>query len=239
MPGEEAYVTTSTPFEIWEERGEVRFLPRPAIYQLENTMGALFFTNGNILFSNYQRTPMIINESKNLLGYLILPDKVYKLEVSRDLRSGRAFDRDLVDFRVEAYNPLDDRDRWHTCLGMSMEMSEDYPSFNIPIPIEWLLFRFLYKYIHTNTINKLKGSDSEILMTSNFQEYLGKTHDNDQAEEIVRTLLVSWARTFPNKKIEFCDLFVSTNLTMPSLRSAINSLIFKDTWKNLTTIHLP
>ncbi len=169
---------------------------------------------------------MIENEFKDLPSHLILSDKVYKIN-SRRQKGGRAFDRDLVDFIVEAHNPLDAGEKWRTIVGMSWELSIDYPR-NAPIPIEWVLFRFLCHHVRTNSIHILKGSGGEVLTESNFRDYLGKATDNFLADEILRTVLISWVRTFPHKNVEFRDLFVSTDLTKDTLRQSINSLIFQE-----------
>jgi hypothetical protein len=169
---------------------------------------------------------MIENEYKDLPGHLILSDRVYKL-YSRQQKSDRAFDRDLVDFIVEAHNPLDAGDKWRTIVGMSWELSIDYRR-NAPIPIEWVIFRFLCHHVRTNSIHILKGPGGEVLTESNFRDYLGKTTDNFLADEILRAVLISWVRTFPHEKVEFRDLFVSTDLTKDTLQQSINSLIFQE-----------
>lgn len=165
------------------------------------------------------------HEFKELPNHLILSDKVYKL-YSKAKSGGRAFDRDLVDFLVEAENPLDTRDRWQTLVGMSWEFSMDYHG-TLPIPIEWLLFRFLCHHVRTNSIHILKGPGGEVLTTINFKDYLGKDTDNSQADNILRTLLLSWVRSFPQKNVDFRDLYVSSDLTINNLKQAINSLIFQ------------
>jgi len=82
--------------------------------------------------------------------YLVLPDKVYALTANR-IDGGRAAYRMLVDYRVEGTNPMSDSDTWITCLGMSRELSDDYPSFKEAVPIEWILFRFLCHFVRTNS----------------------------------------------------------------------------------------
>ena len=67
--------------------------------------------------------------------YLVLPDKVYALTAEM-AEGGRAFDRGLVDYLVEGRNPMSDADTWGTRLGMSRELSDDYPSFKEEVPIE-------------------------------------------------------------------------------------------------------
>jgi hypothetical protein len=166
------------------------------------------------------------NEFKDLPGYLILSDKVYKLD-SRSTSTERAFDRDLVDFIVDAQNPLDAGDKWRTIVGMSWEFSIDHYG-KLPIPIEWVVFRFLCHHVRTNSIHILKGPGGEVLTESNFRDYLGKTTDNFLADEILRIVLISWVRTFPHEKAEFRDLFVSTDLTKDTLRQSINSFIFQE-----------
>ena len=168
---------------------------------------------------------MIINEFQQLPSHLILSDKVYQLNISRPITGGRAFNRGLIDFGVEGLNPLDSKDRWTTLLGMSEELSDDYPSFRLSIPLEWPLFRFLCHHVRTNSIHILSGPGGEVLKTTNFQDYIGNKTDDDRAEEILRTILSSWVRTIPQEKVEFRDLYVSTDLPLDTLQRAINSLI--------------
>ena len=172
-----------------------------------------------------QVNAMISYKFQELPGHLILSDKVYKLNVLPPITGGRAFNRGLIDFRVEGLNPLDSRDRWNTLLGMSEELSDDYPSFRLSIPLEWLVFRFLCHHVRTNSIHILSGPGGEVLKTTNFKDYIGNRTDDDLAEEILRTILSSWVRTIPQEKVEFRDLYVSTDLPIDTLQRAINSLI--------------
>jgi len=171
---------------------------------------------------------MIESESNVYPEYLILSDKLYKLNISPEQRSGRAFNRGLVDFMVEGLNPLDSADNWRTLLGMSEELYEDYPSFRLPIPLQWVLFRFLCHHVRTNYIDSLKGPGGEVLTTETFQNYIGVKTDDDQAEEILRTVLLSWVRTLPQQKVKLHDLYISTDLSLDTLQRAINSLIFQN-----------
>lgn len=173
------------------------------------------------------------SEFEELPSYLILPDKVYKLEISPPIQNrGRAFDRSLIDYNVAAYNPLDSSDRWQTLLGMSFELSQDYPSYRFPIPLGWLLFRFLCHHVRTNSIDILSGSGGEVLTTTKFQYYLGNEIDDDKAEEILKIILTSWVRIFPEKNIDFSDIYASTDLSLYTLKRAINILVFKNQIKS-------
>jgi hypothetical protein len=168
------------------------------------------------------------NEHSKFPDYLILSDKVYKLDISSASRKGRAFDRGLVDFGVTGTNPLDSRDNWVTLLGMSEELYEDYPSYRLPIPFEWILFRFLCHHVRTNYIDSLKGPGGEVLTTNIYQNYTGIKIDDAQAEEILRTVLSCWVRTLPNQEVKLSDLYVSTDLSLDTLQRAINSLLFQN-----------
>ena len=64
--------------------------------------------------------------------YLILPDTVYVLTAEK-ATGGRAFYRVLIDYLVEGANPLSGSDTWRTRLGMSRDLSDDYPSFKEPV----------------------------------------------------------------------------------------------------------
>lgn len=170
----------------------------------------------------------IENEFKCFPKHLILSDKVYNLSVSFASNNGRTFDRELVDFLVEGSNPLSPSDEWRTLLGMSRELSDDYPSFRIPIPLEWLLFRFLCHHVRTNSIHILSGPGGEVLKTTTFRNFLGSIIDDDKAEEILRIVLASWVRALPEEMVELSDLYVSTDVPLDTLKGAINSLKFQN-----------
>ena len=170
----------------------------------------------------------IKNDFKKLPNHIILSDKVYELFTSQATNSVRAFQRGLVDFVVEGSNPLDPADKWSTFLGMSEELSWDYPNFKLNIHLEWILFRFLCHHVRTNSVHILSGQGGEVLKTTTYKDFLGNMVDDSQAEEILRTVLASWARTLPKKVVELKDLYVSTDISLEILRRAINSLIFQN-----------
>jgi hypothetical protein len=120
--------------------------------------------------------------------YLILPDKVYVLTAEK-ATGGRAFDRELIDYLVEGANPLSDSDTWRTRLGMSRDLSDDYPSFKEPVPLGWVLFRFLCHFVRTNSIHILSGNNGQVLTSTSYKDYLGHDlpeKDSDHTLEITR-----------------------------------------------------
>ena len=160
-----------------------------------------------------------------LPGHLILSDKIYELTAS-EATGGRAFDRDLLDYIVEGTNPLSDSDKWTTRLGMSTELVEDFPSFKEDVPLEWILFRFLCHFVRTNSIRILSGNNGQVLTTTNYKDYLGHEPPEKESDQILRSVLVSWIRVFPEKSISLCDIYVSTDMTIDQLKRGINSLKF-------------
>jgi hypothetical protein len=160
--------------------------------------------------------------------HLMLIDRVYKLSAELAENSSRAFDRGLVDFRVEGVNPINPKDKWRTLLGMSEEVYADYPGYKLKVPLEWLLFRFLCHHLRTNSLHILSGPGGEVFKTTNLQSFLGNTIDDDQAEEVLRTVLTSWVRTVPQGKVELPDLYASTDMSLDTLRRALNYLIFRN-----------
>jgi len=162
----------------------------------------------------------------NTPAYLILPDKVYGLDVQK-ATGGRAFDRMLIDYLVEGANPLSDADSWRTHLGMSRELSDDYPSFGELIPVEWVLFRFLCHFVRTNSIHVLSGNNGQVLTSTSYKDYLGHAPSEKEADQILRIILGSWVRVFSEKTISFRDIYVSTDLTMYQLKRSINALKFE------------
>lgn len=158
--------------------------------------------------------------------YLVLPDKVYVLTAER-ADGGRAFDRGLVDYLVEGINPLFHEDRWRTRLGMSEELSGDYPSFRETVPIDWVLFRFLCHFVRTNSIHVLSGNSGQVLTSTSYKDYLGHEPAEKDADQMLRIILGAWVRVFPEKTISLADVYASTDLTINQLKRSINALIFQ------------
>lgn len=166
--------------------------------------------------------------------HLILEDRVYNLSVYPAQNSGRASNRGLVDYHVEGTNPLTSSDKWQTLLGMSEEIYEDYTGFRIQIPLGWILFRFLCHHVRASSIHILKGPGGQVLTSTSFKTYLGSIFADEQADEMLRTVLMSWARSFPGEPVVLEDLFVSTDITFDMLKRSINALIFQDQIKKVS-----
>ncbi|MEK6693569.1 MAG: hypothetical protein AABY44_09115 [Nitrospirota bacterium] len=159
--------------------------------------------------------------------YLILPDKVYILTAEKTT-GGRAFDRMLVDYLIEGTNPLSDADTWRTRLGMSRELSDNYPSFKEPVPLEWVLFRFLCHFVRTNSIHVLSGNNGQVLTSTSYKDYFGHELTEKDADWVLRIILGAWVRVFPENTISLADIYASTDLTLNQLKRSINSLRFQD-----------
>jgi hypothetical protein len=156
--------------------------------------------------------------------YLVLPDKVYAL-VAEKADGGRAFNRMLVDYFVEGINPISDTDTWRIPLGMSRELSDDYPSFKEAVPIEWVLFRFLCHFVRTNSIHVLSGDNGQVLTSTSYKDYLGNETEEKDADQMLRIIFGAWVRVFPEKSISLAEVYASTDLTINQLKRSINALI--------------
>ncbi|MCX6262628.1 MAG: hypothetical protein NTY95_17650 [Bacteroidia bacterium] len=159
-----------------------------------------------------------------LPSYIILPDKLYILTIHQPVTTGRAFDRCLIDYLVDGENPLLSSDSWRTRLGITRELSDDYNSFRLPIPKEWILFRFLCHFVRTNSVHILSGPGGEVLTTNNYRNYLGSTTTDDQAEDILRVILGCWVRIFPDRNLSLADIYVSTDIPYDVLIRTLNIL---------------
>lgn len=155
--------------------------------------------------------------------YIVLPDRVYALAVERT-EGGRAFDRMLVDYLVEGTNPMSKMDTWRTRLGMSRELSGDYPSFKEAVPVGWVLFRFLCHFVRTNSIHVLSGNSGQVLTSTNYKDYLGHEPAEQAADLMLRSIFVGWVRVFPEKTISLADIYASTDMTINQLKRSINAL---------------
>jgi len=155
--------------------------------------------------------------------HIILPDKVYYLSIAQ-ADGGRAFERYLWDHLVEGKNPLNLLDSWRTRLGSSRELSDDYPSYKLSVPLEWLLVRFLSHYVRTNSVHVLSGPGGEVLKSTNFEDYLGKQTDDDNVEQTLRMILSSWIRVLPGAEITLGELYGSTDIPIDFLKRGINYL---------------
>jgi hypothetical protein len=158
--------------------------------------------------------------------YLVLPNKVYALTAKR-IEGGRAFDRMLVDYLVEGMNPMSHADAWITRLGMSEELSDDYPSFKEAVPVEWVLFRFLCHFVRTNSTHLLSGKNGQVLTSTSYKDYLGHEPAEKDADLMLRTIFGAWVRVLPEKTISLADVYASTDLTLNQLKRSINALIFQ------------
>lgn len=159
----------------------------------------------------------------NFPPHIILPDKVYSLSITQ-ASDGRAFERILWDHFAEGRNVLNPKDTWRTRIGSSYELAEDYPSYKLSIPLEWLLIRFLTHHVRTNSVDIISGPGGEVLKSSNFKDYLGRETDDDEAEQSLRVILGSWIRAFPKEPITMGELFVSTDISYDLLIRGLNYL---------------
>ena len=159
----------------------------------------------------------------NFPNLLILPNKVYSLtiEVSDSMRASERF---LIDHAVNGVNFIDPYDKWTTSLGVSGEFLEDYAFYKLGVPLEWLLVRFLRHHVLADTLDLLSGDAGQVLASSNYREYLGHEFSETETEEILQTLLKSWARVHPTGALEFRDLYVSIDCTPEILRRSLNAL---------------
>jgi len=161
----------------------------------------------------------------NFPNHLILPNKVYKLSISK-VNGDRAFVRDLVDFGVSGDNPLNSSDNWSTLLGVSKELFEDYPSYRLSIPLEWVLMRFLSHYVRTNSTHILSGKGGEVLYTNNFRDYLGREITDEDTEQILRIVFCSWVRVLPEENVTLSEIYASTDIPIDIIKRGINTLKF-------------
>jgi len=164
---------------------------------------------------------------KNFPKHIILPEKVYTLSFSDRITGGRAFDRMLIDFIVDLQNPIESKDKATTYIGSSRELFDDFPSFKIDIPFEWILGRFLSFHVRHNSLNKISGRNGDVLKSTTFNSYLGILDIEDkEIDKTIITLLSSWLRVFPDKNILFSDLYVSTDIHISGIKRSINALKF-------------
>lgn len=158
--------------------------------------------------------------------YIVLPDKLYALNTKR-ADGGRAFDRMLIDYLVEGINPMSGADTWRTHLGMSRELSDDYPSFKEAVPVEWVLFRFLCHFVRTNSIHILSGDNGQVLTSTSYKDYLGHEPEEKDVDLMLRTIFGAWVRVLPEKTISLGDVYASTDLTINQLKRSINALMLQ------------
>ena len=93
--------------------------------------------------------------------------------------------------------------------------------------------RFLRHHVEKDSLNLLSTDDGQVLTSSNFKEYVGREFASTEAEEILRTLIQSWAGVHPGGALEFRDLFVSTDFTLEIFASSLETLISKGHIKEL------
>jgi len=155
--------------------------------------------------------------------YIIMPDKVYLLSVA-PTTEGRAYERVLKDYVFRLENPIVSEDVQQGRLGASRQLSDDYQGYNVVVPLEWLLVRFLNHYIRTNSIHILSSPGGEVLKSSSYKEYLGKDTDDDDVEKTLRIILGSWVRVLPKQEITLGDIYGSTDVPIDPLKRGLNFL---------------
>lgn len=64
------------------------------------------------------------------------------------------------------------------------------------------------------------------MTTTNYKDYLGRELPEKEVDQILRIVLGSWVRVFPEKSISLCDIYVSTDMIIDQLKRGINSLKF-------------
>jgi hypothetical protein len=159
--------------------------------------------------------------------HIILPIKVYILSFSDRITSGRAFNRELADFMVDLQNPAESKDRATTYVGASRELFDDFPSFRISVPFEWILGRFLAHHVRSNALEQISGPAGQVLNTTTFKGFLGRQDIGDtEVDRILIGLLNSWIRVFPAKSVLFSDLYVSTEIEVSKVQRSIKALQF-------------
>lgn len=155
--------------------------------------------------------------------HIIMPDKIYLLSIAPET-GGRAFERVLKDYCFELENPIKPNDVQQGRLGASRQLADDYQSYRVSVPLEWLLARFLSHYVRTNSVHILSGPGGEVLKSTNFKDYLGKQTDDDNLEQTLRMILGSWVRVLPKEEITLGELYGSTDIPIDLLKRSLNYL---------------
>lgn len=155
--------------------------------------------------------------------YVVAGDRLYQIGVSQ-ARTGRASKRDLTDFAVELTDPLSQA-KERTFVGMTWELGEDFPGFRVPVPLRWLLTRFLVHHVAAGNTRLLRSDTGPVLTTTTYSDYLGEPADPDSADQAVVRVLKAWLRGGVQEPVTLSALFVSTNLDIGSLRRSVNALV--------------
>ncbi|MEQ1903459.1 MAG: hypothetical protein ABL888_04680 [Pirellulaceae bacterium] len=155
--------------------------------------------------------------------YCIAGQHVFELAFAPKDTS-RAFNRDLVDFQVELTDVVAEKTSG-TLVALSSELDQDYKSFKQPVPIRWLLARFLMHHVAAGDHNTLAKPDGPALLTTTYTSYLGESLPDEVADTAVIRVLQSFLRSGVREPISLASLFASTNLTLNSLQRTVNALI--------------
>jgi hypothetical protein len=154
---------------------------------------------------------------------LVLPRKILKIDMT-PVDSPRAFDRDLVDFGVTATNVEDENDVQRSLVGASSEISADYQSYKLEVPIELLLLRVFRKHLEAGSLKLLSSRDGPVLMSTNFKEFLGSPASDSLADAAISSLLSGALRADPNFAFDAKDVFISTNLDFQAVKRTLRYL---------------
>lgn len=110
-------------------------------------------------------------------------------------------------------------------IGMSDELAEDFAGLRSPVPLEWLLSRFLAYHINARTLDTLGSGGGPVLTTSTYDSYIGEPASTGQADAAVLRLVQSWLRAGIDGPIPVSTVFASTNLDKATLMRSVNGLV--------------
>ena len=155
-------------------------------------------------------------------AYAVADQRVFALSFTQ-ANTTRAFNRDLVDFRVDFKDVVSS---WtsNTFVGMSSELAQDYRTSRKSVPLKWLIARFLVHHIAASDQATIAKSDGPVLMTTTYSAYLGESLQDELSDEAVVQVLQSWVRGGVQEPITLASLFASTNLSLDCLRRSMNAL---------------
>jgi len=157
----------------------------------------------------------------NFPGNLIFSDKIYILKILHQSDVERGNERNLIDYRIELKNPLEQSDSFKMLLGVTKGFALGYCN---SVPLEWLLTRFLCDYIRSNSAHLLDGKDGEVLTYKNHRKYLGAAIPQKEIHETLLYIFHSWVVTFPQEPLYWRDLFVSSiSISEEALKKGIDS----------------
>ena len=170
-----------------------------------------------------------------MVRYIIIKRGVYEASF-QEMDIGPAHLR--ADFEVIVTNVEDPSESHRAVVGVSRQLYDDYPSYNVPVPLRLLVLRHFAYHLDSDRISEIFTPRRPSLDRSNYSDYLGlEIADHEVADITIRSKFTDAVRAKADIKISIGDLFISTDLKMETIRRSLNYLVAADELEEIDELY--